>query len=316
MLGAHHGCSVHNYDRLNFCPRNPSLGSKKTPGALQRVTCTEGYMYAHVLISENCDLGYCSIFAFYRIYISSCAILKCIDFRPSCDLAFCDASGSIIYGTMFVTSKMQSERLLVSQHRSRNVYLYPNIVVGTFTCIPTSWSERLLVSQHRGQNVYLYPNIVYFIISNVSRIPPTLTLHAIRSKRLCYRCLGNHAVKTCRSQKSCRVCNRRHHSTIHEHFAGTAQSEATQNVTSGCAVTPIPGTKTSEIDRGQRLKPSENGETAIQAPVTSCTGPGFDTVPLETGKVTLTQNDNQATTGGIPPGNFIGPYLAPVAKAP
>ena len=33
-------------------------------------------------------------------------------------------------------------------------------------------------------------------------------------KQLCFRCLGNHQVATCRSRRRCRRCNRKYHTSI------------------------------------------------------------------------------------------------------
>ena len=43
-------------------------------------------------------------------------------------------------------------------------------------------------------------------------------------KNLCFNCLGPHQVQACRSQKNCRVCNARHHTSIHNSVAVTPQS--------------------------------------------------------------------------------------------
>ncbi|XP_046596916.1 uncharacterized protein LOC124294661 [Neodiprion lecontei] len=56
----------------------------------------------------------------------------------------------------------------------------------------------------------------------------------VSAKKLCFNCLGPHQQKDCRSNKTCRVCNGRHHSLLHRNFSsistaanrGTSQGQA------------------------------------------------------------------------------------------
>ncbi|XP_046422348.1 uncharacterized protein LOC124180644 [Neodiprion fabricii] len=56
----------------------------------------------------------------------------------------------------------------------------------------------------------------------------------VSAKKLCFNCLGPHQQKDCRSNKTCRVCNGRHHSLLHRNSSsistaansGTSQGQA------------------------------------------------------------------------------------------
>ncbi|XP_011872145.1 PREDICTED: uncharacterized protein LOC105564411, partial [Vollenhovia emeryi] len=45
------------------------------------------------------------------------------------------------------------------------------------------------------------------------------------NKRLCFNCLGRHSVRSCKSQRGCKTCSRRHHTMLHDAHptASTAQ---------------------------------------------------------------------------------------------
>ncbi|XP_046810004.1 uncharacterized protein LOC124420590 [Lucilia cuprina] len=52
----------------------------------------------------------------------------------------------------------------------------------------------------------------------------------LSSKNLCYNCLGPHRVAQCKSSKSCRYCNGRHHSSIHG-YRFQSESSSSENPT-------------------------------------------------------------------------------------
>ncbi|RLU19024.1 hypothetical protein DMN91_009382 [Ooceraea biroi] len=47
----------------------------------------------------------------------------------------------------------------------------------------------------------------------------------VRSKRLCFNCLGEHLLTDCRTAKRCRTCNERHHTLIHPDRSLSSSSE-------------------------------------------------------------------------------------------
>lgn len=51
----------------------------------------------------------------------------------------------------------------------------------------------------------------------------------VANKPLCYNCLGKHAVKACKSQVRCKVCNEAHHTMIHLKEEDSASSQVTQH---------------------------------------------------------------------------------------
>jgi hypothetical protein len=64
----------------------------------------------------------------------------------------------------------------------------------------------------------------------------------VKAKRLCFNCLRPHAAKNCSNRRNCNVCNRRHHTSLHNHFAqqyGAATERQRNNgsdSTSSCAI--------------------------------------------------------------------------------
>ncbi|XP_071057593.1 uncharacterized protein [Onthophagus taurus] len=45
---------------------------------------------------------------------------------------------------------------------------------------------------------------------------PSARIEFVKSNKRCFNCLGPHLVKDCRVSKRCRVCNKNHHSTLHD----------------------------------------------------------------------------------------------------
>ncbi|XP_077862522.1 uncharacterized protein LOC144344468 [Saccoglossus kowalevskii] len=50
-------------------------------------------------------------------------------------------------------------------------------------------------------------------------------LDIVKRKQLCYNCLGNHAVKQCKSRYTCRHCQGKHHTSLHDNRTVFSQSE-------------------------------------------------------------------------------------------
>ena len=40
--------------------------------------------------------------------------------------------------------------------------------------------------------------------------------HLIKSERLCFNCFGNHLARRCRSNQTCRICSKWHHTLLHQ----------------------------------------------------------------------------------------------------
>ena len=56
--------------------------------------------------------------------------------------------------------------------------------------------------------------------------PAKEKLEFARSNKLCFNCLGQHHIKDCKTQKTCIICNSRHHTLLHDSF------QASRNETS------------------------------------------------------------------------------------
>ena len=69
----------------------------------------------------------------------------------------------------------------------------------------------------------------------------------ISSKNLCFNCLGQHRRSDCRSSKRCSVCNRDHHSTLHE---GTGDSSGDP---SSHLRVPAPSTAPRSLEGGSSV---------------------------------------------------------------
>lgn len=46
----------------------------------------------------------------------------------------------------------------------------------------------------------------------------------IKSKNLCFNCLGPHQLKTCRNAKRCRLCQKQHHTTLHPSVSSSSST--------------------------------------------------------------------------------------------
>lgn len=66
----------------------------------------------------------------------------------------------------------------------------------------------------------------HFIVSctQFRELPPNERLTIIKSRRLCYNCMGRHNEKSCKSTSTCRLCSQRHHTMLHGTFNTTTPS--------------------------------------------------------------------------------------------
>ncbi|XP_070579115.1 uncharacterized protein [Ptychodera flava] len=60
---------------------------------------------------------------------------------------------------------------------------------------------------------------------------PKRRLDIVKRDRLCYNCLGKHRVSDCKSRYTCKICKRKHHSTLHDtKSATTSEKKGTSEV--------------------------------------------------------------------------------------
>ena len=96
----------------------------------------------------------------------------------------------------------------------------------------------------------------------------TVTSHSarkdiVRQKHLCYTCLGNHLVSSCRSSNRCRNCHKKHHSSICDRQS-IPQGQTTLNLAAADFL-PVSSSHTDMSTSVKRSNPvsSHGGQSAI-----------------------------------------------------
>ncbi|XP_064642461.1 uncharacterized protein LOC135496842 [Lineus longissimus] len=145
----------------------------------------------------------------------------------------------------------------------------------------------------------------------------------VKAKRLCFNCLRPHSARNCSNRKNCNVCNRRHHSSLHNHFAqhfgatNAGEQQGGSSTTQTCAIPreksrcPVGLSGAGLCDKSEsgsvvklesnkldRPNGSERKTRPIDpAAVAAETAENNKIVLLETGRVTLENGDAQIKAG-------------------
>lgn len=77
----------------------------------------------------------------------------------------------------------------------------------------------------------------------------------IVSKRLCFNCLGPHAVKACRNTKRCRTCSKPHHTTLHTPASNSNIATSASSLASSAS---IPNASASQDGMSAAPSPSQH----------------------------------------------------------
>ncbi|XP_058827450.1 uncharacterized protein LOC131687383 [Topomyia yanbarensis] len=96
-----------------------------------------------------------------------------------------------------------------------------------------------------------------------NRISPTERQQLVNSKRLCHNCLkGDHFVRNCPSNFSCRKCNRRHHTLLHSGQSDGSRKNVSEGASSSPGVTasttPSNGSSVVESSTQSTVAATEN----------------------------------------------------------
>ncbi|XP_002741926.1 uncharacterized protein LOC100373242 [Saccoglossus kowalevskii] len=65
---------------------------------------------------------------------------------------------------------------------------------------------------------------------------PELRLQYVKTNQLCFNCLGSHKANSCKSKYSCKICKKRHHTSLHRH---NKQSNDNSSNNSGSETPPV-----------------------------------------------------------------------------
>ena len=113
-----------------------------------------------------------------------------------------------------------------------------NPVKGNIAKRPALSSERAFHSQDRYANNCVYCDSAEHVSSSCNKIPTPADRKAfLAKKKLCFNCAaGQHNAQGCPSKNSCRVCRKRHHTSICEQ---TSEPSLTTNVIGSSVVHPV-----------------------------------------------------------------------------
>ncbi|XP_058828610.1 uncharacterized protein LOC131688422 [Topomyia yanbarensis] len=96
-----------------------------------------------------------------------------------------------------------------------------------------------------------------------NRISPSERQQLVNSKRLCHNCLkGDHFVRNCPSNFSCRKCNRRHHTLLHSGQSDGSRKNVSEGASSSpgaiASTTPFSGSSVVESSTQFTVAATEN----------------------------------------------------------
>ncbi|XP_058817006.1 uncharacterized protein LOC131680301 [Topomyia yanbarensis] len=96
-----------------------------------------------------------------------------------------------------------------------------------------------------------------------NRISPSERQQLVNSKRLCHNCLkGDHFVRNCPSNFSCRKCNRRHHTLLHSGQSDGSRKNVSEGASSSpgatASTTPSNGSSVVELSTQSTVAATEN----------------------------------------------------------